>query len=308
MNATRLFTPGDRCVNRGVMNPTPLRRGCRFLSLVLAGFLSIATAAAGNNPPDWPTIAEQSTRQLEKNPSDERAWAKLVEARIMSADLKRAEKALADWRGKVAHPSAEIEKLEAELAVAREDRDGAIKAWKRYLGLEPKDTDAWRDVASLYAEKNDWRNAIEAISHALEQKQNADGFAMRASYRIRLHDWAAAEADVRAGEKIDATNDDIQILFPVFERKSEWFSAISRMDAELAKDPGNVRLHLDRAEWLAGEEFVDAAGDDVDAALKLDPKSLRTRVWHGIIAWENNDPEQGGRHDEIPDREPHPGV
>src|SRR5579862_9297899 len=175
------------------MNPTQPWQVFRFLAILfLAGGFCSMPAGADDNSPDWPVIAEQSARQLEKNPGDDNTWAKLVEARIMTSGLKRAEKTLADWRAQVPHPSAQIEKLEAQLAVAREDSKGAIKAWKRYLELEPKDSDAWRNVAVLYADGKDWRSAIDSISHPLEQKPDAGDFATRAHYRIRLHDWTKA--------------------------------------------------------------------------------------------------------------------
>lgn len=277
------------------MNPPHSPQAIRLLCVVLmAGVFISSRAVAEDSGPDWPVVAEQSERTLEKNPGDDRAWAQLAEARLATDDLDRTEKALADWRKNVAHPSPQIESLAARLAFAREDYKGAIKSWRNYLELEPRDTGAWHDLASLYADAKDWPDAIDAVSRRIELAQAAADFAERARYRIRLHDWANAGADVLAGNKSDATNVDIQGLMPAFERKSEWLSTVTKFDAELAKDAGNAPLHLDRAEWLAGEGFVDAAGDDVDAAFKLDPKSLRARVWRGIIAWESNDAKHEG--------------
>ena len=257
-------------------------------------FISSPAIAEDKSGPDWPVVAEQSERALAKNPADDNSWGDLAEARINTDDLPRAEKALADWRKNVAHPSPRIERLEAQLDFAREDYKGAIKAWKNYAGLEPKDAEGWSELASLYAGAKQWVDAIDAISHRIEITHFAADFATRAHYRIRQHDWVAAEADVLAGNKLDATNGDIRTLMPSFERKSEWLSVITKFDADLAKDPGNAPLHLDRAEWLAGEGFVDAAGDDVEAAIKSAPKSLRARVWSGILAWEHDDAKNAG--------------
>jgi hypothetical protein len=119
-------------------------------------------------------------------------------------------------------------------------------------------------------------------------------FAQRAIVFIRLHDWSAAEADVKKADQLDATNSSARSLLPLFERSRDWQPQVRKLDAEIAKKPDDVNLRLDRAEWLIGVGFHDAGLDDVKEALKFDPKSLRARIWNGVMAWERSSPVDAG--------------
>jgi tetratricopeptide (TPR) repeat protein len=226
---------------------------------------------------------------LEKNPRDEEAWARLVDARLKDGDIARAEKALADWQAKISKPSASIDRLRGEFAFAREAVPEAIDAWQRYLEAEPKDWETRNRLAVAYARQGAWQKAVRELSTAIEANPQAEVFANRAAYSVHLHDWAAAESDVREGNRLDATNQTVRGLLPLFDRSRDWLPPVRKLDAAIAKDPSNVSLLLDRAEWLIGVGFHDAGLDDMQAALKANPKSLRAQLWRGVMAWEKGD-------------------
>ena len=258
-------------------------RRCAFLVFLAGNFF--CTGLKGAEALDDLTVrAELSQRKLDKNPGDEKAWAELVRSRLLNDDFEYAAKALEGWRSAIPHPEPTIDELAAELALAREDNAGAVSAWKRYLESNPKDAKAWNQLADAYSYQGDWGDAVDAMGNVLQIKPDAAGFAKRADFWIRLHEWASAENDVKQGSRLDATNHGIQKLLPIFEREAEWLPVVQKLDAVIAKDPGNVGLLMDRAEWMMGLHFRGAGEDDVEAAFKLAPGSLRARVWHGVLA------------------------
>lgn len=300
------------------MKPPRSRQAFAALCVFVAAGILYGEARAEDTPepPDYPTIAEQAARQIEKDPADEKARAKLVDALIYEPDLDRAKKALADWREKVPHPSPEILRMEGWLEIARENDDKAIDAWKQYLALTPDDAKTWRALAEACSRQHQWQLAIAAISRAIGSNPTAADLVLRAGYYIRCHDWDRAGKDIHAANEIDATNVALQTLYPAFERKQEWMDGMKKLDAVLRDDPHDLLIQeerekklaqtppemmkkllaarLDRVEWLAGEEFLDAANDDAREALKQDPKSLRARLWCGVLAWSRNDGEHAG--------------
>jgi len=256
--------------------------------------------AWGADTQNWATAAELSARKLEKDPLNEKAWADLVDARLKDEEvndaerLKRAETALKACRSKVPKPSPVIERLAGQLAFAQGKFLDAANAWKRYLKLTPKDAEGWDLLASAYEKMHDWQKGVVAISTAQELKPRIKYLIQRARFRIRLHDWEGAKADLQAANRLDATDQKLQMLYPIFERSGKWLPAMTKLDAAVAEHSQDYRLRLDRAEWLFGVGFEDAAGDDIDAAFQANPKSLRARVWNGIISWQRDEKEKAG--------------
>jgi len=235
---------------------------------------------------DWAMVGEVSARELIENPRDQKAWAALVAARMNQDDLKRAEQALKEWRTTVSSPAAASEKLDAELAFTEGDTPRAVNAWKRYLHRAPKDDAAWKQLAAVYGDEKDFANGVDAMGSALALRADAEGFVQRARLRIRMHDWAGAESDVRQANRMDSTNADAQALFPIFERSATWQPPMSALDQIVQKNPDDFQSRLNRAEWLRWSGFTEAAQDDIEAAFQMDPKSLRARLWRGLAAQE----------------------
>ena len=211
------------------------------------------------------------------------AWADLVRALLKGGELDRADKALDAWSSAVNDPAPIFEKFTAELAFARQEYRGARAAWEYYLVLNPKDATSWTQLSEVYAIQGDWNNAINAIGEAVRIKPDAHGFARRADFQIRLHNWTGAGNDLKQAARFGLTNGEIQKLLPIFERANQWLPVMQKLDAGIANDPTNVSLLLDRAEWLLGLGFRGAGEDDVRDAFKLAPNSLRARVWHGVL-------------------------
>jgi tetratricopeptide (TPR) repeat protein len=238
--------------------------------------------------------AEWTERRLEKNPRNESDWVSLVESRLKDRDFARAEKALKDWKAKVAKPSPNIERMRGEVAFARDALSDAIEAWLRYVKAAPKDWEARVRLAQAYERKHEWKDAIRELSAAIEINPSAPAFAQRAVCRIREQDWPAAEKDIREANRLDATESRVRKFLPLFERGREWLPAVNKLTAAIEQEPGNFSFILDRAEWLVGVGFHDAGLDDIQRVLKANPKSLRAQLWNGVILWERGEAESTG--------------
>lgn len=245
-----------------------------------------------NPDPNWPRQAELAQRRLEAEPSDEKALEALVEARIQQADFERAESALQLWRSRV--PSPRLSRIEGFLALQKKEAPRAMTAWKAYLEAVPKDAEIWSELAKAQTSQRLFTEALASSSKAVELDPSAAQLAQRAAVHVRLHDWKAAENDIRRASKLDAADPAVQELYPVFERIADWKKPIERLDRASAAEPEHVTHRLDRAEWLIGIGIKDAAIDDFEEAFRRAPDSLRAKLWHGILAWDRGEPSKAG--------------
>ncbi len=241
---------------------------------------------------DWATAAERCDRQLLATPRDDKTWADLVQARLNLGDLRRAEEALKIWRRnnpKAPKACPSIERLQGDLAYSRGDAKGAADAWRAYVRLAPQDVESWDRLAGAEEELGHVKDAIDAVGHALKTEPDAARYAWRARLKIQLRDWSGANADVRAGNKLDATDAAIQALYPKFERMNRWLPALKKLDGLVNwvfRDPSHPVPLLNRSEFLANEKWLDLAYEDAEEALRRAPDSLRARYWRGVLAWE----------------------
>jgi len=259
----------------------------------------MAIGASGRAEPseggEWAVKAERLERHLLEAPADEDSWAALVHACLEQGDSERAEKTIARWQTSAGKPSAALDRARGEVAFAQKKWANAITALQQYLKAAPKDHAAWTQLAVAHENIRSWERASEAVSKAIALQPTPERLAQRARYRLRLHAWDEAEADVREANRLDPTSDGAKALLPLFERVAQWKGPISRLDARIAADPENGQLRLDRAEWLVGIGLRDAATEDVEVAFKAEPTSLRARLWRGLLAWDRgaaaSDPE-----------------
>lgn len=260
----------------------------RFALGLMALLLAESGLGWARDSEDWPAIAEVSARQVRENPKNEEAWTALARAQIAQGDLQRAEKTLEDWKAKVASPGEAWDRAEGELALKKADAPRAVEAFKRSVKKAPKDPDAWWHLSAAYAAAKDWANSIEAMDHVLAIRPDAVGFVQRSRLRIWAHDWAGAEADIRRANELDAADPGVQTLFPKFERSATWLPMIKSLDERVKQQPRDYHALLNRAEWLRFAGFTHAAREDIDAALKINPESLRARFWSGLAAQEQH--------------------
>ncbi len=151
----------------------------------------------------------------------------------------------------------------------------------------------WQFLASAYGAEKDWANGLEAMGHALTIRPDAAGFVERARLRIPVRTIGRARSrDVRQADQLDARDAGVQMLLPTFEQSATWLPTVTALDLKVKKQPRDYQALLDRAEWLRWARFTDAARDDIDAALEINPKSLRARFWSGLAAQEQRAAEE----------------
>ena len=253
---------------------------------------------------DWAVQAELCDRKLASKPKDSQLWADLVEARLNLQDTRRAGEALKIWRKNVHDVSRRypiIEQLEGDLAYSKGDLAGSVVSWKNYVLLVPDKTAGWERLAWAQEQLGDLHGAVGSVAGAIKagndpQKQ-AGRYAWLARLKIGLRDWQGAADDLTAGNKLDATNTEIQQLFPKFERSAEWLPKLKELDAAVEQstdEAAGAAALLDRSEWLARQSWPEQAFEDAAAAFKKAPKSLRAEVWNGVMAWECKRPKDAG--------------
>lgn len=281
------------------MKETTLRHhGALLLALTIFGGLGLSLGFASETN-DWAARAEICDRQLISKPKKNAVWADLVEARICLRDFCRAAEALQIWRRTVSNVSKSyplIERLQGDLDYSQGHLEEATGAWQLYVQQAPVDITGWDRLAWVLERQKRLREAKDALSSALKVKADASHYAWRARLSILLRDWDGAAADVQAGNKLDATKEAIQALFPIFERSDKWRPQLNALDAAVQADGAGVEALLDRMELLAGQGFLEGAYEDAAEAARRSPRSLRAQVWKGALAW-----ERGGIRSEVGD-------
>ena len=288
-----------KCLDGDRLKETTLRRyGAFLLALSFLCGLGVSLGFASETD-DWAVTAELSDRRLLSKPKDNDTWADLVEARIQLKDFTRAAEALQIWRRnvpKVSKSYPTVERLQGDLDYSKGNLDGAIQAWQLYVQQVRKDIKGWDRLAWALERQKRISEAVEAVSGALKAKADASHYAWRARLKILLRDWVGAAADVKEGNKLDATDGEIQALFPKFERSAQWLGRMKELDAAIKANPTDFDSRQERVEWLASQDFLDTAYEDAAEAVRLNPRSLRARVWKGALAW-----QRGGERSEVDD-------
>ncbi|MFL6584587.1 MAG: hypothetical protein ACJ8KU_08725 [Chthoniobacterales bacterium] len=89
----------------------------------------------------------------------------------------------------------------------------------------------------------------------------------------------------------DASDQMVKEWLPQFERLSRYIPRIKAVDTQIAKDPNNVALLLDRARLLTLGERPLLALDDGERAMALQPGSMRARVQTGESLLDTDNPD-----------------
>jgi tetratricopeptide (TPR) repeat protein len=148
-----------------------------------------------------------------------------------------------------------IPRLEADLQGAAQVADASPAAQALYWGHALLSLEAWPQAATLL------RQAVAA------DPAPADAYAYLGLAQERQGDPKAAEAAYREALRRAPDRDLARhLLARLLIAQHRWAEAAPLLDALLARDPGNVVAHLDRAAWAQGQGLDDVAEAEYKAA------------------------------------------
>jgi golgin subfamily B member 1 len=205
---------------------------------------------------------------LERQAERAKDWPTLAEA------LERRVDALADDASRL----AVLQKLGTVYAEHIGDHQGAVRAWRRVLELQPGHQRALRvlrdsyllagdygGLEELYASQNDWEGLAEVLSNTADRaKESAAKIDL--SYRaaaVLKDKLGQPDRAFRSYERILATDPTdtraASELIPLYEADEKWarLPALYELLVERADDDAAKLAHLQKLAHIAGERLSD---------------------------------------------------
>ncbi len=205
---------------------------------------------------------------LERHAERAKDWPTLAEA------LERRVDALSDPGARL----AVLQKLGTVYAEHVGDHQGAVRAWRRVLELQPGHQRALRvlrdsyllagdygGLEELYASQGDWEGLAEVLSNTADRAKEGAAkieLSYRAAgvYKDRLRQ---PERAFRSYERILATDPNdtraAKELIPLYEAEEKWprLPALHELLVERTEDEAEKLAHLQRLVEIAGERLSD---------------------------------------------------
>jgi tetratricopeptide (TPR) repeat protein len=227
--------------------------------------------------------AELARRILKLNPQDNGSWDRLVRAEFGLRDLAGVNQALDDWRRTVRKPSPNLAEYTGDLALEQHDTAGAVQAWTKVLGTEPKNTRVLEKVARAEKLQQHWTEENAAWTTHVEVRDSAIARVNRALCRRRLHRWQDAFEDLKRAQELAPDDPEVQRGTRLFEQMGKFLAEIRELDAALALSPNDPGLLADRALMFLRCEDYELALEDSEEAAKFGPWAMRPRLFQAIV-------------------------
>jgi len=226
--------------------------------------------------------AELARRILKMNPQDNGSWDRLVRAQFGLRDAAGVKQALYEWRRTVSKPSANLDEYTGVLAFEQHDPGGAVQAWTKVLGAEPKNTRVLEKVARVENIQQHWAEENAAWTTYIEVQDSAMARINRALCRRRLHRWQDAFEDLKRAQELAPDDPEVQRGGKLFEQMGKFLADIRELDAALAVSPNDPGLLADRALMFLRSEDYELALEDSETAAKLGPWAMRPKLFQAI--------------------------
>ncbi|QDU69148.1 tetratricopeptide repeat protein [Engelhardtia mirabilis] len=162
--------------------------------------------------------------------------------------------------------------LLGEIELLRDDHEGAERAYRRAMDLDPVDTLGHSGLAHTYASMGRAEEAEELLDEALGIDASATLYAQLGTLHLEQGDLESAEKDLRAG--LDLDPDDEQILFLLarfFARDDE--EATQLLERAVEVDPGHVFAWLELGTLRAVLGNDEGARSCFQRVVALEPES-----------------------------------
>lgn len=227
--------------------------------------------------------AELARHIVKLDPQDNGSWDRLVQAQFALRDPGGVKQALEEWRRMVSKPSSNLDGYTGDLAFEQHDPAGAVRAWRKVLGAESKNTLILEKIARAEKIQQDWTEENDAWTAYIEAQDSAMARVNRALCRRRLHRWQDAFEDLKLAQELAPNDPEVQRGSRLFEQMGKFLADIRELDAALAVSPNDPGLLADRAlMFLRGEDY-ELALEDSEEAAKLGPWAMRPKLFQAIV-------------------------
>jgi len=226
--------------------------------------------------------AELARRILKLNPQDNGCWDRLVQAQFGLRDPAGVKQALEEWRRTVSKPSPNLDVYAGDLAFEQHDPAGAVQAWTKVLGADPKNTLVLKKIARVEKIQQHWAEENAAWTTYIEVQDSAMARINRALCRRRLHRWQDAFEDLKRAQELAPDDPEVQRGGKLFEQMGKFLAEIRELDGGLAVSPNDPGLLADRALMFLRSEDYELALEDSEEAAKLGPWAMRPKLFQAI--------------------------
>ncbi len=173
-------------------------------------------------------------------PNDNSAWDRLVQAQCGQANYKGAKQTFIKWRATIPNPSSKLDEYIGDVALAENNAAGALQAWHRLLGTNPRNLRVLIKVANAEEKQHHWLEAETAWTATLAVKVTGKVLAQRALCRRHRHRWPEALADLRRAKQLAPDDPDVIECAKLFEHLDKFLPEIRDLDAQLAIPPTTI--------------------------------------------------------------------
>ena len=225
---------------------------------------------------------ELARRLLKLNPQDNGSWDRLVRAQFGLRDPAGVKQTLEEWRRTVSKPSPNLDEYTGDLAFDQHDPAGAVRAWTKVLGTDPKNTRVLEKVARSEKIQQHWAAENAAWTTYIEVQDKAQARVNRALCRRRLHRWQDAFDDLKRAQELGPDDPEVRRGGKLFEQMGKFLAEIRELDASLAVSPNDPGLLADRALMFLRSEDYELALEDSEEAAKLGFWAMRPKLFQAI--------------------------
>jgi tetratricopeptide (TPR) repeat protein len=226
--------------------------------------------------------ADLARRLLKLDPQDNGSWDRLVQAQFGLRDPEGVKQALEEWRRTVNKPPSNLDEYTGDLALEQHDPVGAVTAWTKVLGSEPKNTRVLEKVAQAEKLQQHWAQENAAWTTCLEVQDSAVARVNRALCRRRLHRWQEAFEDLKRAQELAPDDPEVLRGGKLFEQMGKFIADIRELDAALALAPNDPGLLADRALMFLRSEDFELALEDSQTAAKFGPWAMRPKLFQAM--------------------------
>ena len=163
--------------------------------------------------------------------------------------------------------------------------DLAEKVIVSAIDLNENCANCYRNLARIYAIKNDFIKAIEKIGYGLKIEPNNVSFlSFRSEIKALNKDYLGSSIDINRAIELDPKNGDLYISrAKLNELKSANILALRDYDKAIQLDPTNASFFYDRSNYYFNQLMFKESLKDVNSAIIIDSTNANLYVGRGAV-------------------------